>query len=270
MSNEITKQVDASIQMVVSAQSLQGFERANLVAQAFADLKEKLDHKYMAPIMALQNNRLGFKVDKPYDEETVKNCLIEAVLSGVQPTGNQFNIISGNTYITKEGFKYLLDNYAGLTWEITPGLPRISADKTSAAVVMKATWSIGDGAQQTREWDIAVKFGSYGTADAAIGKAERKARKRLYELITGIEMADGEVGDLQGVEPSEITMWRELLADKKTVEELDAMEEANKEQIAANPKIKLVFDARRNELKKPTAADKAKQATDAAAAAIRK
>lgn len=270
MSNEITKQIDNSIQLVISSRALDGFERANLVAQAIGDLKEKLDRKYMAPIMALQGNRLGFKVDKPYDEDTVKNCLIEAVLSGVQPTGNQFNIISGNTYITKEGFKYLLDNWEGLTWEITPGLPRISADKTSAAVVMKAVWTINDGAQESREWDIAVKFGSYGTADAAIGKAERKARKRLYELITGIEVADGDVGDLQGTDTSEVMMWKELVGNIATLPDLDAMEESNKEQIAANTKIKMVFDARRNELKKPTAADKAKQATDAAAAAIRK
>ncbi|MFK5282891.1 hypothetical protein ACI3PL_25325, partial [Lacticaseibacillus paracasei] len=80
--------------------------------------------------MALQGNRLGFKTDKDksggYPESVVKNCLIEAVLLGIQPTGNQFNIIAGNMYPTKEGCGYLLNNFKGLSYNLVCSLPRIN------------------------------------------------------------------------------------------------------------------------------------------------
>src|SRR6185295_14617871 len=103
-----------------------------------------------------------------YPEEVVKNCLIEAVLTGVQPFGNQFNIIAGNCYITKEGFGYLLANYSGLSYEIIPALPRINADKSSAAIVMKIKWTL-NSIEKERELEIPVKMNSFMGTDAVIG-----------------------------------------------------------------------------------------------------
>ena len=144
--NEIVLRLNENIQLGLSANKLKGFEKAYVLADATNKLQTLLTPDFMKPIMALQGNKLGFKTDKDaekgYSESIVKNCIIEAVLTGVQPVGNQFNIISGNCYITKEGFKYLLDNYEGLSYEIIPKLPRINSDNTSAAIVMIIGWSL--------------------------------------------------------------------------------------------------------------------------------
>jgi len=193
---EIAKQLNSSVFSVLSSDGLQGFEKAYLIASAASELKKLLTTEYMKPIMELQGNRLGFKTDKDkdggYPEAVVKNCLIEAVLMGVQPFGNQFNIIAGNTYITKEGFGHLLSKIPGLNYTITPNLPRIK--DASAAIVMDAEWTI-NGVTKTKQIDIPVKVNNYMGTDAVIGKATRKARHWLYNTITGSEIPEGDIQD---------------------------------------------------------------------------
>lgn len=201
---EIATKLNHSVAKVIGSEAMTGFEKAYLIANAAGELKRMLTPEYMRPIMDLQGNRLGFKTDKDlaqgggkgpgYPEDTVKNCLIEAVLTGVQPFGNQFNIIAGNCYITKEGFGYLLSHYKGLYYEITPELPRINADKSSAAIVMNVEWTL-NGVQKSKKIEIPVKMNSFMGTDAVIGKATRKARAWLYNTITGSEVADGDIQD---------------------------------------------------------------------------
>lgn len=195
---EVAKQLNNSVFKVIGSDHMLGFEKAYLIASAAGELKKLLNEEYMAPIMELQGNRLGFKTDKDtnggYSKEVVKNCLIEAVLTGVQPFGNQFNIIAGNCYITKEGFGFLLANFKGLSYEIVPALPRIGNDSKSAAIVMKVRWTL-NGEVKERDLDIPVKMNSFMGTDAVIGKATRKARAWLYNTICGTEIADGDVMD---------------------------------------------------------------------------
>jgi hypothetical protein len=199
---ELAKKLNSSVLSVIGVDGLLGFEKAFQIATAAQELKDLLSPDYMKPIMALQGNRLGFKTDKDnaggYDVNVVKNCLIEAVLTGVQPFGNQFNIIAGNCYITKEGFGHLLNNWKGLNYEVIPGLPRINADKTGAAIIMKIEWSINAGQKETRDLDIAVKMNSYMGTDAVIGKATRKARAWLHNKLSGVEVGDGDASEFDG------------------------------------------------------------------------
>lgn len=202
---EIAQKLNNSVLSVLSSDQLMGFEKAYLIANAAGELKKLLTPQYMKPIMDLQGNRLGFKTDKDiaqgggkgpgYPEEVVKNCLIEAVLMGVQPFGNQFNIIAGNSYITKEGFGFLLANYKGLYYEITPDLPRINGDKTSAAIDMNIEWTL-EGVTKTKKIPFPIKMNAYMGTDAVIGKATRKARAWLYNTITGSEMPEGDTQDI--------------------------------------------------------------------------
>lgn len=246
---DLAKKLNDSVFSVIGSDQLIGFEKAYLIANAAGELKKLLSSEYMKPIMDLQNNRLGFKTDKPdgYNEATVKNCLIEAVLTGVQPFGNQFNIIAGNCYITKEGFGYLLANFKGLSYEIIPALPRIN-DK-SAAIVMKIEWTL-NGITKTRELDIPVKVNSFMGTDAVIGKATRKARAWLYNTITGTEIGDGDVSDIDyktmqplPVVDKEHERMLLMIGDAKTIEELDKLGE----YITAEQTE--IFDAKRAELK---------------------
>jgi hypothetical protein len=221
---EIAKQLNLSVISVISSEKLLGFEKSYLIAKAVTQLKELLTAEYMKPIMELQGNRLGFKTDKDteggYSEAVVKNCLIEAVLMGVQPFGNQFNIIANNSYITKEGFGYLLLNYEGLYYEITPELPRINADKTSAAIVMVIEWTI-DGITKTKKLDIPVRMNQRMGTDAVIGKATRKARAWLYSTITGSEMPEGDTQDTEAtVLSSKVNPDKKDVADSKETERI--------------------------------------------------
>lgn len=187
------------IGLVITASKLKGFERAELISKAITAIKRKLDAEYMKSIMPMQGSKLGFKTDKDpsgYTEDIVKTCLIEAVLTGVQPYGNQFNIIAGNCYITKEGFGYLLQNFEGLKYEIIPGLPRINSEKTSAAISMKISWTIGSGTKNEREIEFPIKSNQYMGTDGIIGKATRKARAWLFNTISGSEISDGDVQDI--------------------------------------------------------------------------
>lgn len=196
----VVKELDSQVLSVIGNDAIQGFQKAFLVAEATGKLKNLLSAEYMAPIMNLQGNRLGFKTDKDrnggYSSEEVKNCLIEAVLTGVQPVGNQFNIIAGNTYITKEGFGYLLSKMQGLWYQIIPDLPRVNQTNTSAAITMKISWSLNGGVRQDANIEIPIKVNSMMGTDAIIGKATRKARAWLYNSITGCEVSDGDVSEL--------------------------------------------------------------------------
>lgn len=236
---QVAKQLNGSVLQVLTSDKLLGFEKAYMIANAVQELKKTLTPEYMKPIMALQGNKLGFKTDKDqsggYPEEVVKNCLIEAVLMGVQPFGNQFNIIAGNSYITKEGFGYLLSNYSGLSYEIIPQLPRINGQ--SAAVVMKIKWII-NGNTKEREIDFPIKTNQFMGTDGVIGKATRKARAWLFNTITGSEISDGDITDVdakvvsttlndvkrtpQEIEAERIAL---LIEDAKTVKELEALKE---------------------------------------------
>lgn len=235
---DLAKVLDENVVNVITSDALIGFQKAYQIADATGKLKTALTNEYMTPIMDLQGNKLGFKTDKDagggYQMDVVKNCLIEAVLTGVQPFGNHFNIIAGNMYITKEGFGYLLKNITGLSYEIIPSLPRIDAAKGSAAINMKIRWQFGNGAPSEREIDFAIKVNQYMGADAVIGKATRKARKWLHDTITGFEIADGDIGDVNEVkagtklevfDPEEL---RQLFEDKRALCDPDEIKMINR------------------------------------------
>lgn len=189
----IAQELNEVVSTVVGQHHIKNFEKAFLIADATSKLKSLLTKEYMRPIMELQGNRLGFKSDKVYAEGVVRDCLIEAVLTGLQPVGNQFNIIAGNMYPTKEGLGYLLANFNGLSYQIIPELPRMK--DTSAAVVMNIKWSINNGTRNEEKLDIPIKVNKYMGTDAVLGKATRKARAWLYSTITGSEISEGDATD---------------------------------------------------------------------------
>lgn len=241
---EIAQKLDSNVLSVIGSEKIQGFQKAYLVAEAISQLSELLTPEYMKPIMALQGNRLGFKSDKDlvksqgggyvkgpgYPESVVKNCLIEAVLMGLQPVNNQFNIIGGNMYPTKEGCGYLLNNFKGLSYNLVCSLPRINSDKTSAAVDVKISWVL-NGESKEETIPIPIKMDAYTSVDALIGKATRKGRAWLLSRISGMEITDGEIEDvnfkevkitpLEIDEAKAIQNCEDFINNAKTIEELE-------------------------------------------------
>jgi hypothetical protein len=256
--NQLIKKIEAdtviaklndSVFSVLGNDKLVGFQKAYAVANAIEELKVLLTPAYMKPIMQLQGNKLGFKTDKDkdggYPEAVVKNCLVEAVLMGVQPFGNQFNIIAGNTYITKEGFGYLLPRIPGLVFDIIPQLPRIKDQ--SAAVVMDIEWTI-NGVTKKKSIDFAIKVNNFMGTDAVIGKATRKARAWLFNTVNGTEIADGDVYDVdakvvstkinEDVSVEDLQLLFDMKKDALTPEELKSAQRIiDNKEAASYPKL---------------------------------
>jgi len=231
----VVESLDAQVVNVIGSAEIQGFEKAYKVATAIETLQGLLTSEYMAPIMKLQGNRLGFRTDQDqnngYSEAVVKNCLIEAVLMGVQPVGNQFNIIKGNTYLTKEGFGYLLKKFPGLNYKIVSELPRVNKGGTGAAVTMKISWSIDGGEPVHQDIEIPIKVNNGMGTDGILGKGKRKARAWLHERLTGTEITDGDITDLDRLPAAKIASLSPAeLEASETAEEISRALEFIKKQ----------------------------------------
>lgn len=227
---EIIQKLDNSVLQVIGNKALQGFQKAFTVSNAIIQLRELLTDDYMKPIMSLQGSKLGFRTDKDksggYDIAKVKDCLIDAVLMGLQPTGNQFNIIAGNMYPTKEGCGYLLNETKGLDYSVICEIKQISPDKTSALVNAVITWKF-EGEEKTKTVPIPIKIDQYASVDSIIGKATRKGRAWLLSAITGVEITEGDASEYITIKPEpvyvdhELERATEILSLCKTVIELD-------------------------------------------------
>lgn len=190
-----------------SARSLQivnnfgsAFEAVNIVAL----LREALTEEVMKTVfMPLMNTKVGFLTDhsgKPnkngiiqplYSVSVVRDSIIDAVSIGLLPTGNQMNIISERMYPTKEGYTYLLKKL-GVKYILD-----ISYDKGTnpnfAEIPVKINYE-HDGEKNSFTTICTVKKDTYSSHDQLRGKAERRAKKVLYEYITGCDLGDADEG----------------------------------------------------------------------------
>lgn len=195
VSQELNNQV-----LAVLSNKVEGFEKAFIMASALQTLDKLLTPEFMEPIMALQGSNLGFKTDKIYSVQEVKACLMDAVLLGLQPTNNEFNIIAKNMYPTRQGFGSLLKKINGLKYSISYSNPTFTTDKTSANCTATIKWEL-NGEKNVQEQEFAIKSNAYATADAILGKAERKARRWLFNTVEGTDIPDGDVTEITFVEP---------------------------------------------------------------------
>lgn len=172
------------------------FRRMAMVAGSIQTLRNILTPEVMRPILELQNNPIGFLTDNQngYNMDTVRDCLIEATLSGVFPVGNEFNIISGRCYITKAGFFHKLRDFPNFSWIETPDVPQLNRENTGAMVKVNLEWTLNKNKFE-RTLNLAIRVNRGMGPDAIIGKAIRKARAWLWTTITGQEVPEGESSD---------------------------------------------------------------------------
>lgn len=172
------------------------FSKAFAQAEIMAAIRTQLDAPgVMAAVMSLQGSAIGFRTDKDkdggYSASAVKDAVIEATMRGLFPVGNEFNVIAGRCYVTNEGFTRLLKGMEGLTnLKINPEPPQANGNvKVHVSCNHK-----GIEIKEVLEFSIRCNAGM--GADGIIGKARKKAKKWLYEYLTGSEMPEGEVDDL--------------------------------------------------------------------------
>ncbi len=193
-------------------------ERAVLMASAIGELEASINDQMMGSFMKLYNSPLGFRCDKgpgckdasPYDAGTVKRCVIQGLLQGVYPTGNEMNIIAASCYITQGGYRSKLSKLSGLTdLEVMPGIPVVRDGRTIVRVA--ASWIYNGvrsqlmGADQKPGRAYAIITNQYSSADQIVGKAMRKALKSIYEKITNTpQTEDADVSEIMddGAQPA--------------------------------------------------------------------
>ena len=170
------------------------FFKMAITAKAFGAMKSLLTDKIVSGFKHLENSKLGFKTDRKdgYPIDVVRSCLIEAHLNGVRVIGNEFNIIAGQTYITKEGFIGKMQRCDGFkNVRLNIGVPMVNQSESRAIIKCSATWEY-HGTQDSLECEIPVRWDKYSSDDALIGKAERKLRARIWNQATGDIMQDGD------------------------------------------------------------------------------
>ena len=202
---QISKQkFELACQSAKSIQIANNFGTAFEAVTVVALLRESLTDDVMkAVFMPLMNTKVGFLTDhsgKPnskgvtyplYSIAVVRDAIIDAISIGLLPTGNQMNIISERMYPTKEGYTDLLKKL-GVKYILD-----ISYDKGTntnfAEIPVKISYE-HEGEKNSFTTMCTVKKDSYSSHDQLRGKAERRAKKVLYEYITGCDFGDADEG----------------------------------------------------------------------------
>lgn len=197
-------------EVCTQAQELKLAENAGAAFRAVGvvtSLRQILTDDIMrAVFMPLANTSIGFLTDQdpnknnkrtglpntPYSVGVVRDCLIDAVMKGLLPTGNQFNIIAGRQYTTNEGYSYLLKKL-NVRHMISKAI--LPAPPNAPFVDVKCTiaYFVNGEAGKTFSITVQCKQDQYSSPDQIKGKADRKAKKTLYEFITGEDIRDGDV-----------------------------------------------------------------------------
>lgn len=197
--------------------------RAMMTAAAVQRLRGMMTKPVMDLLMSLMNSPLGFMTDKgphawkeedkkPYGEDVVRDCAIEALLKGVLWTGNEFNIIARRCYIAQAGYQRKLQETPGLTdLKIFPGIPRIDKDSGATVVRFGASWKlngipdelVGPDGNPGRPFSINANKGS--GPDQIVGKTIRKGYKAVFDQIhgSGHTLNDDEPEEIDQVEKTE-------------------------------------------------------------------
>lgn len=211
---KISNEVEMAIKEcgVAAIRDLPKFKQAISLAKGMRELRKAVDDNFVKHcLMPLMGTTLGFLADRPNPKEpepygplVVRDCAIEAMVRGFNVVGNEFNIIAGRFYGTKNGYARLVSEFPGLTdLVLQPGVPTLAGDR-GALVPFTASWRINGKADrieclQSEKFDqrIPVKVNAGMGPDAILGKAERKMLFRIYQRVNGSSFGatEGEVGD---------------------------------------------------------------------------
>jgi hypothetical protein len=214
--SESEKQLMSSLSRTVTAyrehladHSLNEWERALVQAKALAALERLLTPELVRDLTKLQNTAYGFRTDQAYPAEVVRRCLIQAWLAGAKIHGNQFNIIAGNCYLTKEFYRAAILGTEGVSnLKLTIGAPQRYGDRAMVCEA-KAEWSYCGKLQvlkflKTDELDARIVVNAHGIngPDAIRGRVESKVYQRVFSVLRGMNDDADEVIEAETIEGS--------------------------------------------------------------------
>lgn len=217
---------DASALQIVSNFGA-AFTAVNVIALLHEAMTDEVMDKVFMPLM---NTKIGFLTDRNgrarsggraplplYTRDIVRDCIIDAATIGLLPTGNQFNIIAERMYPTKEGYTSLLRKL-GVKYFIDTSYDK-GQTQNFAEIPCKINYEY-NGEKNGFSIIATVKKDDYSSHDQLRGKAERKAKKALYEYITGCDFGDAD--------------------EQSSVPIVDAVAEEIKEEANAAPTIGVI------------------------------
>lgn len=194
------------------------------------NLREVLTDEVMKEVfMPLMNTKIGFLTDRPvvdrntgkekkpaYSIPVVRDAIIDAASFGLLPTFNQMNIIAEKMYATKEGFTALLKRL-GVKYILNFGQDNSKPDSKFAEISVKINYEY-NGKKNSFLINAVVPKNSYSSYDQLKGKAERRAKKMLYEYITGLDLGENDGETIN--EPKESRNIQDAEVIEQNVEEM--------------------------------------------------
>lgn len=224
------------------------FLRPIVQAQALNTLRHDMGPDCLAVVRSMENTPLGFKTDKEggYPDHVLRDCVIMAMLDSLGFSGNQFNIIAGQYYVTKEGWSELLEQMGATNAVAYASLPE-PGDVTEAPANSGKKYTIRMGgyaeclfsgkrwrAEMRRSdgFDTRRMISGYGrdlaeAMNAIAGKAEATLFKKLYYTISGkpepVEAGEPIVID---AEPDAAPLITVKAAERATDEQVELYQKA--------------------------------------------
>lgn len=207
---------------VMALREMPALTQAVTLASGVRALRDLLSDDFMKKhFMPLQGTALGFLTDRDNAKEgpreygiaVVREVMIEALIHGFMPVGNEINIIAGRCYGAKNGYLRKVGKFPGISdLQITFGVPHQVTD--GALVPCWARWRLDGKTCELRceylknaegnvsDTRIVVRVNKGMGTDAILGKAERKLLKRIYDRLMGstLTLSDGDVLDTIGTE----------------------------------------------------------------------
>jgi len=206
----------------IQAAKSQKFSEVFQLAEGIKTLRVIFDREEIREtIFAMKDTRLGFLTDrsekalaiarknkkdlKPYHYNTLREACIEAMLNGYRLTGNEFNVIAGNFYATKNGKLRRINECSGVSdFEFTTTTPTYESDKV-AKVQCWASWRM-DGNEVRLGYNdngkedkliFKIRVNKMMGEDAVVGKALSKLFSRVLIRL------EGRITDANADEPGE-------------------------------------------------------------------
>lgn len=236
------------------------FMRPLVVAQALHELRGAIGPDVLAVVRSMENTPLGFRTDRPpggkqmpYPDEVLRDCVIYGMLDGLGFSHNQWNIIGGNYYVTKNGWRKKLQDAGctGIVVQVEAPLPsEISesgggerSSKFTAPMAAHASCTHNGKAYSvsmaaTPERDTRRIVSAYGRdVGEAIGqmsgKAEATILRKLYYLCCDIPEVDEPevmpepilIERVPDSTPEQRDLYQRCIAELQAAETLDALAE---------------------------------------------
>ena len=192
---------------------------AMIQVQAYKALEDAISPEILRDFRLMENTERGFKTDRvagtrdksgnavqPYSDQVIKRVIIGALSKGARLIDNEFNVIAGNLYLTKNFYMPRVKRFPGLTeLKILWGVPSQSGSGKGWLYPAKASWKLNgrpDSIEclQTKDFDSRIVVRGYesSSVDEIRGKAEAKLYRWIFERVSGINIEAAETFESLG------------------------------------------------------------------------